>query len=905
MTRSISTVRNGTLHERTEDASSTNVLAVESAGWFAWLESHHSFRFEHPTSPFTARKEQRSGGRYWYAYRHQGGRLRTAYLGRSAELSMTRLNTIAVALGETGEKTAPQAAAEGHAQNSHAPPASQLAYDFAHEPISQHSLLQPLTPLVGREQEVAAAVTFLQHSEVHLVSLVGAAGVGKTRLALQVATDLQEHFVDGVFFVALAPLRNAELVLPTVARTQGLRTRGSQSFLDLLKAHLREKRCLLLLDNCEQVASAAPQLVELLQACPFVKMLVTSRAVLHVRGEQEFLVRPLALPDLTLEQNSVLLSQVAAVQLFLQRAQAVEPTFQLTQGNARVIAEICVRLDGLPLAIELAAMHLKLLSPQQLLVRLEHRLQLLTGGPADLPARQQTLRTTLEWSYELLYETEQRLFRRLAVFVGGCTLEAVEALSSAFGESAEQVLKSVRVLLDNQLLSQQIQREGQSRLLMLETLREYGLERLAISEETLATQRAHAIYYLAHAEEGVSKEFRTELELERLEREHDNLRAALSWFLEQNEHGSALRLSIALWGLWIRGHVSEGSHWFELALSTSTGVAPYLRAKGWYISASLAYYGGDTSRSEVLCQASLKEYRALGDKRGLALALNGLAHNARTRGNYAALQALCAESFPVLQALGDRWRVAETLYLLAFGASAQGDSERARALAEESLTICREVGDIRGIADALHAVGFFASRQGDHAAARTFYKESLTIAQRLDEAWISVLSLMGWGEVALAQGQLTWAAQLWGAAEALRAMHGLVSIPDAERVSYERSAAAARARRGEEAFAAAWEQGQRMTLQHILAIEDEGALLRPPDTQSPRIFPAHPFSEELTPRELDVLRLLAQGLTSAQIAERLVIGVVTVNFHVRSLYSKLGVTSRAAATRYALEYHLV
>ena len=534
------------------------------------------------------------------------------------------------------------------------------------EPISQHILPRPLTPLVGREEEVAAVEALLQRPEVRLVSIVGTVGVGKTRLALQVATGLLESFVDGVFFIALAPLRDPEFVLPTVAQTLGLRARENESFLNLLEAFLQDKHCLLLLDNCEQVVNAVPLLVELLQTCPFVKMLVTSRTVLHVRGEYVFLVRPLALPDLTHEQDCVSCLQAPAVQCFLHRVQAVKPNFQLTDCMAHVMAEICIRLDGLPLALELAATYLKLLSPQQLLMRLDHRLRLLTGGAADLPERQQTLRNALQWSYELLCEEEQQLFRLLAVFVGGCTLEGVEGMYCMLDEGGDQILNNVTALLDKHMLYQQHEGESASRLLMLETIREYGLE--CLGAETAATRCAHARYYLVQAEQRASREFRQEQDLCWLEQEHANLRAALGWFLEQDAREKALRLGIAL---------------------------------------------------------------------------------------------------------------------------------------------------------------------------------------------------------------------------------------------YEGSVANVRSQLGEEAFAKAWARGQKMTLEHILVAEDEGTPLIPLAAQS--LCRPHPPSspEGLTPRELEVLRLLAQGLKSTQIAEKLIIGVVTVNFHVRSIYSKLAVRSRAAATRYAIEHHLV
>jgi predicted ATPase/DNA-binding CsgD family transcriptional regulator len=545
MTRPIPIVRNGNLYEHTEATASSDAIGVESVAWYAWLESHRLFRFEHPACPFIARREQRSDGWYWYAYRRRGGRLLTAHIGVSAELSLTRLHAIAVALVGIDKKPARRLTADGRVVKSPVSRYPQMLNVTEPAPVSQHILPRPLTSLVGRERETATVVALLRRPEVHLVSIVGTAGVGKTRLALQVATDMMENFGNGVFFVALASLRNAELVLPTIAQTLGLRARGNQCILDLLAAALRDKHCLLILDNCEQVVSAVPRLVELLQVCPFMKMIVTGRTVLHVRGEYTFLVHPLALPDLTHEQDCVSLSTVAAVQCFLHRVQAVKPSFQLTDSIAHVIAEICVRLDGLPLALELAATYLKLLSPQQLLLRLEHRLDLLTVGAADLPERQQTLRNTLQWSYELLNEEEQQLFRRLAVFVGGCTLERVEGMYSLLGESRDQLLNGITALLDKQLLYQQ-QGESKGRLLMLETIREYGLECLAICGETEAVQSAHAHSYLAQAEQEASKKCETEQAPVWHEQEQDNLWLALNWFEQHKESEKAWRLHRAL-----------------------------------------------------------------------------------------------------------------------------------------------------------------------------------------------------------------------------------------------------------------------------------------------------------------------------------------------------------------------
>ncbi len=359
-----------------------------------------------------------------------------------------------------------------------------------------------LTLLIGREKEGAAVQNLLQREDVRLVTLTGPGGTGKTRLGLQVAAELSDLFADGVYFVNLAPLSDPTLVVTTIAQTLDLKETGDQPLLDLLKGYLQDKQILLLLDNFEQVASAALQVADLLAACPKLKVLVTSRAVLHVRGEQEFPVPPLTVPDPKRLLDLVALSQYEAVELFLVRAQAGEPEFQLSNTNAPAIAEICAHLDGLPLAIELAAARIKLLPPQALLARLGQRLTVLTSGPHDAPARQQTLRNTLAWSYNLLDAQEQRLFRRLAVFVGGCTLEAIEAVCIALETSnpTMSTLDSVASLIDKSILQQTEQEGEQSRLVMLETIREYGLEALDTSEEMEVIRQAHAMYYLAMAE---------------------------------------------------------------------------------------------------------------------------------------------------------------------------------------------------------------------------------------------------------------------------------------------------------------------------------------------------------------------------------------------------------------------
>ena len=434
--------------------------------------------------------------------------------------------------------------------------------------VHLHNLPVQPTPLIGREKEVSILQDLLHREEVRLVTLTGPGGIGKTRLGLQVTAELSDRFADGVFFVNLAPLSNPELVLPAIAEVLDVKEIGGQPILSLLHAYLREKRLLLLLDNFEQVVRAALQVAELLASCPKLKVLVTSRMALHVRVEQEFAVPPLTLPDPKRLPDLVVLSQYEAVALFIQRARAVKSNFQVTNASAPAVAEICVRLDGLPLAIELAAARIKVLQPQALLARLGQRLAMLTSGAWDAPARQQTLRSTIEWSYQLLDADEQRLFRRLSVFVGGCTLEAVEAVWVALGDPIPSMLDGVASLIDKNLLLQTAQEGEEPRLMMLETIREFGLECLATSGENEAARQAHAVYCLSLAEEADVWLWGPQqaVWLERLELEHDNLRAALSWPLEDGPgEGTsrrkevALRLAGALDRFWFaHGHLSEG-----------------------------------------------------------------------------------------------------------------------------------------------------------------------------------------------------------------------------------------------------------------------------------------------------------------------------------------------------------
>lgn len=849
-------------------ASESDRLQPGTDAWRAWLETAGptTFRFVGTRGTFSARREAKADRGYWYAYRKLGGRLAKAYLGRSEDLTCDRLESVAAQLARRASAT---------------PDEEVPASPTSHVPRSPNTL-------IGRAREVEIIARQILRPESRLLTLIGPGGTGKTRLAIAVAEDVSSGFEDGTWFIDLSAIEDTDLVVPEIARHVGIRDVGESPVRERLHQQFAARHALLVLDNMEQVLGASSEVAALLQACPRVHVLVTSREPLHLELEMRHAVPPLAVPDLRTAVDLAQVRAAPAVDLFLTRSAAAGANIELTQKTARDLVELCARLDGLPLAIELAAARSRLLRPRDMLERITRQLELLHGRADGRPDRHQSLRAAIGWSYELLTEAERGAFRALSVFVGGCSLDAAEAVIAL-----PDALDLIGSLIDRNLVRNEQGSNGQSRLIMLETIRAFGLEQLAVEGEQDRIHSRHASYFLGVVRPPTwdALDLPEPDWLERVAPEHDNVRSALRWSLAQHEQLLGLELATAVQGFWmLSGYLREGLSWIEQAIANADDLEPKVQALAHHAAGQLAWRQGDYDRAEQHYAAGLALRRSLGDTLGSAVALQGLASVARDRGDLGEAIVLWEQCVAVFKGVGHRVRTARASLNLAIALHLAGQSERAAALLDESIQIAREVGQTWAEATGLTYRGLIALEVAENPPkAAAHVRAALPLAPKVSDAWVTVhlLELAAW----LAAGDvrtISSAASLFAASNGLREQIG-ASLHPAFAAGHERWLAHLREVNEEDGRAAS--ESSRVDPDESLQVATRVVRqLEKPFAPRTR---ALADVGRLSAREREIAVLVAEGLTSREIADRLIVAERTVETHVDHIRAKLGVRSRA------------
>ncbi len=772
---------------------------------------------------------------------------------------------------------------------------------------AQSHLPMPLTPFIGREPEVAGAVAQLARNEVRLLTLTGPGGAGKTRLAIEVATLVESDFPDGIYFLELAPITDPGDFIPAIAREFHVLAAGGESPQSILHQLLGDRTMLLVLDNFDQIVDAAPAVAELLANCPRLKVLVTSRIVLNIQGEHEFPVPPLSLPETgpgrtwrTLATEE--LNRYDAIQLFVQRARAVRPDFDLSDENSLAIVNICRRLDGLPLAIELAAARTKILSPEALLTRLSHSLDILSGGARDLPPRLRTMRAAIAWSYELLEPEEQELFQQIAVFAGGFTLDAAEAVCG----DRYDVLSGIATLTNNSLLRRTELTDATPRFLMLETVREFGIEQLKAGEHEHDARSRHAKWVCDWMGELHGRLFGPEAPalLDRFEVEHENVRATLRWLIAQGSIDAGLHLANDCAFFWFyRNYFKEARDWFE-QLEQRTGAVP----TPWHARA-LCFQGllnqalSNFPKSLELTERSLSMARQADDQESVAIAIYHMGDLLDTMEEFERAESYFTDAIAMFRELNEPIFLSLTLALHSLVVHRRGDAALAHEMAAEGLAYARETGFGWAIAYCLNRQGRFASDARDFASAAPLYQESLRIWNEFGDRWRVTRTLADVADSAVMVGYPDRAAVLLGAAEALNEPPA-TTLRFADDSSWRRAYKEAQAQLDAETFERLWNEGRNMSWDEAIAVALEP--LTASGTRAKTTVTATEIPDSgLSPRELEVLALLVEGHTDREIAEELFISPRTAQGHVSNIFNKLGVNSRTAAVATALQSGLL